>query len=68
MRQIILGPKGWPCSYEDCPPGLFLADNQICFKSEYSKDGKGVGYNSSGECYHGESDLIQPLTAVWEDV
>lgn len=36
-KQLILEPAGWPCSLRECPPGLFLFENSIYFKTEYEK-------------------------------
>lgn len=55
MKQLILVPNAWVCSYAECPPGFFVNSGQLCFKSEYSEDGRPVGYNSEGEFYCGET-------------
>jgi len=35
MKRLVLEPYGWPCSLGDCPPGPFLYENTVCFKTEY---------------------------------
>lgn len=54
MKQLVLVPNGWACSYAECPPGFFVNNGQLCFKSEYSEDGRPEGYNSAGEFYCGD--------------
>ena len=35
MRRLVLIPEGWPCELRECPPGLFLYQDNVCFKTEY---------------------------------
>jgi len=35
MRKLTLIPDGWPCDLSECPPGLFLFEDNVCFKTEY---------------------------------
>lgn len=35
MKRMIVEPDGWPCTLEECPPGHFVIDGQLCFKTEY---------------------------------
>lgn len=35
MKQLILVPEGWPCTLRECPPGNFVLNDQLCFKTEY---------------------------------
>lgn len=70
MKQLILAPNSWACSYAECPPGFFVnSGRQLCFKSEYSENGRPVGYNSEGEFYCGDLDeMVQPVEPKWEEV
>ena len=65
--RLIIKPSDWECTLEMCPPGCFVIDGQLCFKTEYHHDGgEPMAYNSAGEAYHGKSDQVQPVEAVWE--
>lgn len=33
MKRLIIEPTGWPCSLRECPPGLFVHNDIIGFKS-----------------------------------
>jgi hypothetical protein len=35
MKRLVLEPQGWPCTLEECPPGLFLHRDSVGFKTEY---------------------------------
>lgn len=35
MRRLILVPSGWPTTLSECPPGLFMYEGELCFKTEY---------------------------------
>jgi hypothetical protein len=42
------------CKLIDCPPGFFIFDGSLCFKSEYKDEiGQIEVYCSSGECFWG---------------
>ena len=62
MKRLVVHPEGWPCSYEECRPGLFLYGDMIGLKSEYGGD----GYCDSGEAFCAKSDEVQPVTYIWE--
>lgn len=73
MRKVLkLEPDGFPCRFEDCPPGFFLDGDEVCLKTEYS--GPGNAYCSSGETYWGgtsdkaerDAKIIQPLKEKWD--
>ena len=55
-----------PCCHEvtleDCPPGPFLFEGALCFKSEYFSRGGCDAYNSAGEYFCGDrrTTLVQP--------
>lgn len=62
MRYLIMAPWGWPCKLNECPPGHFVYNDQLCFKSEYGED---QAYNSAGE-YMADPDLtVQPVVPRW---
>lgn len=70
MRVLRLRPYEFDCTIEECPTGLFLSDDQVCFKSEYGdNDGKLDVYNSAGEliCSNHYKDLVTPLTCDFEE-
>jgi len=68
-KVLIIKPAGWPCTLDECAPGFFVANGQLCFKSEYGRaDGSSDAFNSAGEAYHSKSDeLIQPVIEEWID-
>ena len=59
--MIVVTPYGWPCKFEDCPPGLFVCmegkKTDVYLKTEYGND---EGYCPSGERYHGKG-MVQPI-------
>lgn len=67
MKTLILEPSGWPCRYDEAPPGPFLWNDVLCFKSEYkTATGEIEGYNSSGEFLVCENqNIVQPVISVW---
>jgi hypothetical protein len=66
-KKLVLNPIGWECSLEECPPGAFLYNKQVCFKSEYrTSNGAIEAYNSAGEFFCGENK-VQPLEYEWEE-
>ena len=67
MKQLVLKPNGWPCTLEECPPGIFVCGENIGFKSEYSND-KTEAFCESGEYFcAGDDKIVQPVTAEWID-
>lgn len=69
MKKLTIEPQGWPCRLCECPPGYFVFDDDLCFKSEY-----GDSYCDSGESFWGGTTsktdrdrlIVQPAVAVWE--
>lgn len=53
----VIVPDGWPCMIEDCRPGFFIYDNDLCFMSEYN----GEAYCDSGEHFVKEKIEVQPV-------
>jgi hypothetical protein len=69
IRRLIV-PDGWPCTLEECRPGMFVTldlPDLICFKSEYTTVGKPDAYNSGGEYFCDNGELIQPVILVSEE-
>ena len=63
---LIVVPDGWPCSLEDCPPGFFVFQNQLCFKTEYG--GAEMQYfNSGGEHFVIRGIEVTPVSALWKE-
>lgn len=61
-------------SLEECPVGLFVCSGELCFKSEYSTDGRPDAYIvASGEYFWGGTDepaearrlRVTPLEGRW---
>lgn len=76
-KRLVLKPNGWPCSLEECPPGFFMLNESVHFKTEYrTESGEVEAYvGSSGEFFAGgvsskqeRADLeVQPVIYEWED-
>jgi len=76
MKKLVLKPEGWACTLEECPAGLFVFNDSICFKSEYRTDeGQLEAYNEAGEFFWGGTKtyseraklVVQPVISEWED-
>lgn len=76
MKRLVLEPDGWPCTLEECPPGLFLCQKDICFKTEYrTEKGNIESYCDSGEFFWGGCStpddvgkiIVQPMKSLWVD-
>jgi hypothetical protein len=57
MKEVIIVPDGWMCMIEECPPGFFMYEGQLCFKSEY---GMSDIFCSSGEYFMPRNIMVQP--------
>lgn len=78
MKRLEIRPDGWPVKLKDCPPGFFIYEGQLCFKSEYEES---EVFNSAGEYFRPPigSDktagneksyleaVVQPVEYVWTD-
>lgn len=66
MKRVTIQPDGWPVKIEECPPGHFMYEDQLCFKSEYmtsESDYKDIEvFNSGGEYFMPREVLVQPVT------
>lgn len=76
MKRLVLQPIGWKCTLNECPPGLFVFDESVGFKSEYrTNDGNLEAFCKNGEYFWGGAstqeqrgkNIVQPVNAVWED-
>jgi hypothetical protein len=70
MRYLRIEPNGWPCTLMECPPGPFVIEDRLCFKSEYGEnDGFRYIFNESGEFFHfeGQGPTVQPVIAEWHE-
>lgn len=76
MKQLILVPDGWPCSLDECPPGLFVWNDHIGFKTSYKADDDAMEvYSASGDAFwyggrnYSERSkiIVQPVSAEWID-
>lgn len=71
-KHLILKPFGWPTTFRDCPPGLFVFNGGVCLKSEY---GEGESFCESGEVFWGGTStpneranlVVQPVIAEWQE-
>lgn len=68
-KRLVIVPDGWPCRFDACPPGLFVIDGRVCFKSEYGQD----AFNEAGEMFWGGTGahqeraalIVQPCITEW---
>jgi len=65
MKTLILKPDGWPLTIEECPPGAFEYEEQVCFKTEYGTEADLQVFNSAGETFQPRKILVQPLDYEW---
>lgn len=71
-KQFVVVPEGWPCSVEDCPPGLFVCDDRLCLKTNHLTNGPyccGTGeifWGGTGNEEDRQTLQVQPVVAVWE--
>lgn len=59
MKKVTIIPDGWECMIEECPPGFFYYQGQLCFKSEYAAEMQ--YYCSSGESFMPRKVMVQPV-------
>jgi hypothetical protein len=79
-RRLLIAPNGWPCTLAECPPGHFVYQGSLCFKTEYRCSttpdrpaGKIEAYCESGEFFvagaASEADrekiIVQPVSSEW---
>jgi len=71
-HAIIIKDAGDECTIEECPPGLFMFEGTLCFKSEYNKSG--VFCADTGEYFWGGTSnrdelnklIVQPMAVIPE--
>ena len=77
MKRYVIKPDGWPCTLAACPPGPFVWQDSLCFKSEYrTPEGKIEAFCDSGEFFYGGAPteeargalLVQPVMLIIEEV
>ena len=62
MKQVKINPDGWEVKIESCPPGFFMYENQLCFKTEYRQENGDIEvYCDSGETFMSREVLVQPV-------
>jgi len=63
MKEIIVTPDGWMCKLSDCPPGFFMYEGNLCFKTKYRNlDGNEQVYFDSGETFCVPNNpMVQPV-------
>lgn len=69
VKILKIIPAGWECTIEECPPGHFVCDGQLCFKTEYgcadSPDFPMQVFNSAGENFVARKIMVQPVDYEW---
>lgn len=62
--KILIEPEGWPCHLQECPPGLFMFQGALGFRSEYPIEPPYVV--ESGEVFWGgtRNDMDRALLTV----
>lgn len=58
---IVKVKKNKACTFEECPIGLFLKDNELCLKTEYGLEAYII---SSGEMFWGGAKTGEDLRKV----
>lgn len=80
-KRLELKPDGFPLKLLECPPGFFLKDDDVCFKSKYAHGNETDERRSEAFCETGcyfwggkEGDelgvdnvIVQPLIVEWVD-
>ncbi len=67
MKKLAVVPEGWPCTIEECRPGHFVYQKQLCFKTEYRSDKDIEVYCDSGETFCPRMIEVQPVKYLWEE-
>ena len=73
MKRMIIKPEGWKCKLYECPPGFFVFNDHLCFKTEYGPDLE--VFNEGGEYFWGgvktkeeRAELeVQPVEVLWDE-
>jgi hypothetical protein len=65
MKRLLMEPSGWSCTLAECPPGFFVCDDSLCFKTEYGAVGS---FNEAGEHFVSDpaTTEVQPVEPRWE--
>lgn len=48
MKRLVIKPYEFPCTLNDCEPGLFVFGGEVCMKTDY-----GTYFNCVGEVFWG---------------
>ena len=70
MKKLIIVPCGWSCTLDECPPGFFEYNDELCLKAVY---GSFEAFCANGDAFWGgtstkkERDnlIVQPVEARW---
>ena len=60
MKQLIIVPDGWQCTFKECRSGLFLQGDYLHLKTEYRSEKKSASgiplgyYSDAYVCASGE--------------
>lgn len=76
MKILKLVPDGWPCTLGECPPGPFIYNGNLGFKTEYTNNGDIEVFCETGEYFWAGTNvaeernkiIVQPVIAKWEEV
>ena len=71
-KRYLIEPEGWPCSLAACPPGPFVWEHSLCFKSgRYYTPGMIEAFCEDGEVFaaHVSNEaravmVVQPVKVV----
>ena len=71
MKKMIIRPTDWECTLKECPPGLFMRNGYLGFKTEYGPEIE--VFNESGEVFWGgvktkgdrDNVLVTPCESDW---
>lgn len=64
MKKLEIVPYSFECDVLECPPGFFVYEGQLCFRTEYGTD---EIYNSAGERFVTRNINVIPVEAVWKE-
>lgn len=76
MKEYKAIPNGWVCTLLECPPGHFMFEEHLCFKTEYRTDnGELEVFCESGEAFWGGTSnfnkrdklIVQPVIIEKEE-
>ena len=77
MKRLVIKPDGWPCLFNECPPGLFIQGKILGIKGTDGWMGVCGNHDITGLSADNGQGLIcgtypeqievQPVVAEWEE-